>query len=230
VSLGALALLLAQGTGIGVPAPDPLPAPPTSDSSDAADTAPSTARKPNATEPTESAAAVTAPVSEQATVNRAASPAVRAEPDHVGTSLKASAGAYYQQLYDVPIVGGLLSIAVGPFRRNRTAYLALELDHGNTSRGLPTWGGRLTIAPDWAFDRFRVGFAAGAGYLQVERVTNNRELTSFTILCGELHASVDLANVSDSGAFYLVAAFHADLHLPLVWGPSAALGYRTDSL
>jgi hypothetical protein len=70
----------------------------------------------------------------------------------------------------------------------------------------------------------------GAGYFQMQRVTNTESLASFTLLCGEIHASVDLVDTSDSGAFFLAAAFHVDSHFPAVWGPTASLGFRTDDL
>jgi hypothetical protein len=151
-------------------------------------------------------------------------------PRERGTSMKGAVAAYYQRIYDVPLYGGGITFGVGPRKRDRTLFLVIDLDHGVTERGLSTWGGRVLFSPEWSFDRVRLGFGVGAGYFQMARVTNSGNLASFTLLCAELHVSVDLVETSDSGAFFLAAAMHADSHFPAVWGPTASLGFRTDDL
>lgn len=146
------------------------------------------------------------------------------------TSMKGAAAGYYQRIYDVPIFGGGITFGVGPRKRDRTLFLVVDLDHGVTERGLSTWDGRFSFSPEWSFDRLRLGFGIGAGYFQIARVTNSGNLASFTLLCAELHGSVDLVDTSDSGAFFLAAAFRVDSHFPAVWGPTASLGFRTDDL
>ncbi|HEX3598446.1 MAG TPA: hypothetical protein VHU80_25235, partial [Polyangiaceae bacterium] len=178
--IGAFALVLAQSAAAPAPATEDVPAP----ASDDVGPAPvADAERTDATAPS----------------RRAAEPWVppRAVPAHVGTSFKGSVGAYYQRLFDASIFGGGLSFAIGSFKRDRTLYLQLDLEHGNTTRGLSTWGGRLLFAPEWSLGRLRLGLAVGAGYLQLGRVTRQTEMTSFTLLCSELHASFDIVDVSD---------------------------------
>jgi len=223
VSLGALVLVFAQGAPVPS-APEGVPPPTTSLPS-----APDGVAAPTTSElgPGQRPLVTPMPGNE---APYAEPPPNMPPPDRVGTSLKGGVSAFYQRLFDVPMYGGGLSLAIGPFKRNRTFYLQLDLEHGSTDHGLSTWGGRLTFAPEWAIDRLRLGLGVGAGYLQLARVTNDGALSSFTVLCGELHASFDLVSMADSGAFYLVGAFRVDMHFPGVWGPTAALGFRTDGL
>jgi hypothetical protein len=251
--LGSLALLLAQS---GVPAD--VGAPPTTDRTDQLPAAPTVnapqqapAAPPSA--PQQVPAAPPATAAPSATVPRSAPPSgftpisappsgfapMSASPPQTAqvpphpersTSLKGAVAASYQRIYDVPIFAGGITFGVGPRKRDRTLFLVVDLDHGVTERGLTTWDGRMLFSPEWSFDRLRLGFGVGAGYFQIARVTNSGNLSSFTLLCGELHASVDLVDTSDSGAFFLAAAFHVDSHFPAVWGPTASLGFRTDDL
>ena len=144
--------------------------------------------------------------------------------------MKGGVAAYYQRIFDVPIYGGGITFGVGARNRDRTLFMVVDLEHGFTEHGLSTWDGRVLFSPEWALDRLRLGFGAGAGYFQMARATNPGLLSSFTLLCGEVHASVDLIDTSEPGAFFLAATFHVDSHFPALWGPTASLGFRTDDL
>src|SRR5204863_4807605 len=92
-------------------------------------------------------------------------PAPRPGRERFGTTFKGAIDAFYRQIFDVPIYGGAISLAVGPMRGDRSMYLSLQLEHGFTEHGRSMWGGHVGFSPEWALDRVRLGFEVGAGYL-----------------------------------------------------------------
>jgi hypothetical protein len=228
----------APSTSAVVALPSAAPAPPS-----AASTPPSAAPTPPSTAPAPPVAAPAtadyspvvrnpapgAPIPMYGAELTAPMAPVTRPPERRGTSFKGTLGGFYQQLFDVPLYGGGGSLAIGPYRRNSYLYFVFELEYGRTNQGLSTWALHLGFAPEWTFDRFHAGFQLGLAYLQLDRATRDASLASFTLISGAVKGSVDLATFGDS-ALFLEAKFRLDEHFPVVWGPTLALGFRTDSL
>ncbi len=169
--------------------------------------------------PAESAAPPSPPPAEEAPPE---SPEKRAR-------FKVEAGAEYRRLYDFGMGLGAVAFAFGSERSSLARYLRAEILGGRTEYGLTVFDFRFGGGAEWPIGRFRPGFYADIGLLSVERATESTSAKSLSLgITGS--ASFDILQQADGSALFVVGRFGVDMLAafpwPLVWGPSAGLGYR----
>jgi hypothetical protein len=160
-------------------------------------------------------------------------PPVPAPPPGSRTAFSAKlwAGPSYQRLYDLSLYSADFGLSLGGQRGISGWYAELEGLLGRTDHGLSTH--QFWIGPTWEgkLDRVHLGLGVHFGFLAIQRATNSGLLAGGGIgVFG--FASVDVYQTDDGHALYVGTRMTGDWmnggsgSTPMLWGPSAALGWR----
>jgi len=141
--------------------------------------------------------------------------------------LKVAAGAFYNRIFAVEAYGGEGFVAIGSARNTSSWDLNLQYARGTTAHGLDVAEWRIGWSWDWIFDRFRAGFGPNIGYVGIQRATDSQLIE--TIFIGlDVHASLDIIEVSELSAFFACLSFKVDGLNGGPWGPVLQIGFRGD--
>ncbi len=126
------------------------------------------------------------------TVDTAAGERDLAKPTKTHLAVRASAGASTRAIYDTYVVGGEGDIGVGFDSRFGSYGLGLAFFGGVVEGGFTAIHGTMGFDAGWPVGDFRFGFRARVGYLDVDRVTTERQFGAYSLgLVGR--ASYDLS-------------------------------------
>jgi hypothetical protein len=147
-------------------------------------------------------------------------------------AFRVEAGGTFSHIYDVPISGAEVSVAVGAELRHLAVYGNLTFFGGVQETGLTAFHVRGTGEVEGKFGRFRLGAGLSFGELFLTRATSNNDTEAPTFGAVGL-ASFDVLEWGDrkKRALYLDAKIRADVAdgtdaAPLYWGASFGAGVR----
>lgn len=115
-----------------------------------------------------------------------------AKPKHTHLALRASAGGSARAIYDSFVVGGEADVGVGFDSRFGSYALAAGFFGGVVEGGFTALHGTMGLEAAWPVGDFRFGVRARVGYLDVDRMTTERQFGAYSLgLVGR--ASYDLS-------------------------------------
>jgi len=162
----------------------------------------------------------------------AAPPPLPDESAQRGFSAKISFGPAYQRIFDSGIAGGELGIFFGAVRGTSGWYGGTELLVGRMDQGLFTYVLRPGATWEARLGRVHIGLGLNFNIIGVQRATTGEYMLSGGA-GASVFGTVDLVR-SERNALFLGAKLRADVvagsdangNAPILWGPSAALGWR----
>lgn len=132
-----------------------------------------------------------------------------ARPSKTHLMVRASAGGSARAIYDSYVAGGEGDVGVGFDSRYGSFALALSFFGGMVEGGFTAIHGTMGIDAGWPVGDFHFGFRTRVGYLDVDRVTTERQFGAYSLgLVGR--ASYDISR-SDGVAFAVGVEPSADV-------------------
>jgi len=141
------------------------------------------------------------------------------------------AGAFYTKIFAVTSYGGEAFFGIGSASRSFAWDGGMHLAKGTTLHGLGILKWRVAFAFEWPIGIVRLGLGPSLGYMSMQAATfhdtgatpqRNDPLVQISF-GGELHASVDLFELSRRDTIFLRGSFQFESG---AYGPLLALGYR----
>jgi len=146
---------------------------------------------------------------------------------------QADAGALVEYLYGDRAIGTTIALHAVTKETMGSGFVGGSFSYGSLQPGPSLFRGDVGGGYALRLDRFRLGFEAGMGVVNITSATNvDPSSTAFDLSLAAM-TSIDLVPLDPSGdtAFFLAARLRAAFILatdaqPVLWGPSLVLGFR----